>query len=147
VLSDTRFTQDYSLVELGKQIKSKAPQTLRPPNPLFDKVVMRIAVNLNSNLTFDSNLGKMLLDGTVTVGGKARQTVNCRSGSDSEMVSYIILTENSPLRKAPSVSTIRSWSIRRSYYRHINGFLVSSAGWERGLRHHASRTGRIFPLR
>jgi translocation and assembly module TamB len=70
VLSDTRFTQDYSLVELGKQIKSKAPQTLRPPNPLFDKVVMRIAVNLNSNLTFDSNLGKMLLDGTVTVAGR-----------------------------------------------------------------------------
>jgi translocation and assembly module TamB len=31
---------------------------------------MRIAVNLNSNLTFDSNLGKMLVDGTVTVAGR-----------------------------------------------------------------------------
>jgi|GEM_PF-3053507 hypothetical protein len=70
VLADTRFTQDYSLIEMGKQLKRKAPQTLRPPNPLFNKVVMRVAVNLNSNLTFDSNLGKMLLDGTVTAAGR-----------------------------------------------------------------------------
>jgi hypothetical protein len=69
-LEGTRFTQDYSLVDVGEQLKKKAPQTLRPPNPLFDKVVMRIAVNLNSNLTFDSNLGKMLVDGTVTVAGR-----------------------------------------------------------------------------
>ncbi len=70
VLADTRFTQDYSLVELGKQIKKKAPQTPRPPNPALDKVVMRIGVNLNDNLTFDSNLGKMLLNGTVTMAGR-----------------------------------------------------------------------------
>jgi translocation and assembly module TamB len=31
---------------------------------------MLITVNLNSNLTFDSNLGKMLVDGTVTVAGR-----------------------------------------------------------------------------
>jgi autotransporter translocation and assembly factor TamB len=70
LLANTRFTQDYSLIDIGEQLKKKAPQTLRPPNPLFDKVVMRIAVNLNSNLTFDSNLGKMLVDGTVTVAGR-----------------------------------------------------------------------------
>ena len=70
LLANTRFTQDYSLIDIGEQLKKQAPQTLRPPNPLFDKVVMRIAVNLNSNLTFDSNLGKMVADGTVTVAGR-----------------------------------------------------------------------------
>ena len=70
LLANTRFTQDYSLIDIGEQLKKKAPQTVRPPNPLFDNVVMRIAVNLNSNLTFDSNLGKMLVDGTVTVAGR-----------------------------------------------------------------------------
>jgi translocation and assembly module TamB len=70
LLANTRFTQDYSLVDIGQQLKKKAPQTLRPPNPLFNNVAMRIAVNLNSNLTFDSNLGKMLVDGTVTVAGR-----------------------------------------------------------------------------
>jgi hypothetical protein len=70
VLANTRFTQDFSLIDLGAQLKKKAPQTQRPPNPLFDKVVLRIAVNCNDNLTFDSNLGKMLVDGTVTVAGR-----------------------------------------------------------------------------
>jgi autotransporter translocation and assembly factor TamB len=70
VLSDTRFTQDYSLIDLGEQIKKRAQQPPRPPNPLFKKVVMRVAVNCNSNLTFDSNLGKMLVDGSVTVAGR-----------------------------------------------------------------------------
>lgn len=69
-LADTRFTQDFSIVELGKQVKKKAPQTTRPPNPAFNKVAMRVTVKLNNNLTFDSNLGKMLLDGTVTVSGR-----------------------------------------------------------------------------
>jgi hypothetical protein len=70
LLANTHFTQDFSLVDIGEHLKKKVPQTLRPPNPLFNKVVMRIAVNLNSNLTFDSNLGKMLVDGTVTVAGR-----------------------------------------------------------------------------
>ncbi|HEX9934901.1 MAG TPA: translocation/assembly module TamB domain-containing protein, partial [bacterium] len=70
LLADTRFTQDFSLIDIGERIKRKAPQALRPPNPLFKNVVMRIAVNLNSNLTFDSNLGIMLVDGTVTVAGR-----------------------------------------------------------------------------
>jgi autotransporter translocation and assembly factor TamB len=70
LLADTRFTQDFSLIDIGERIKRKAPQAMRPPNPLFNKVVMRIAVNLNSNLTFDSNLGIMLVDGTVTVAGR-----------------------------------------------------------------------------
>jgi hypothetical protein len=70
LLADTRFTQDFSLIDIGERIKRKAPQALRPPNSLFDKVAMRIAVNLNSNLNFDSNLGNMLVDGTVTVAGR-----------------------------------------------------------------------------
>ena len=70
LLANTRFTQDYSLVDIGEQLKKKAPQTMRPPNTLFNNVVMHLAVNLNSNLTFDSNLGKMLVDGTVTVAGR-----------------------------------------------------------------------------
>jgi autotransporter translocation and assembly factor TamB len=70
LLADTRFTQDFSLIEIGERLRKKAPQTLRPPNPLFNKVVMRIAVNLNSNLTFDSNLGTLLVDGTVTAAGR-----------------------------------------------------------------------------
>jgi autotransporter translocation and assembly factor TamB len=69
-LADTRFTQDFSIVELGKQVKKKAPQTTRPPNPAFNKVAMSVAVKLNNNLTFESNLGKMLLDGTVTLAGR-----------------------------------------------------------------------------
>ncbi len=70
LLSDTRFTQDFSLINLGEQIKRKAQQPQRPPNPLYNKVVMRIAVNLNSYLTFDSNLGIMHIDGTVMVAGR-----------------------------------------------------------------------------
>lgn len=70
MLADTRFTQDFSLIDIGERINKKAPQMLRPSNPLFKKVVMRIAVNLNSNLTFDSNLGIMLVDGTVTIAGR-----------------------------------------------------------------------------
>ncbi len=70
LLGDTRYIQDFSLVDIGEQLKKKAPQAPRPLNPLFNNVVMRIAVNLNSNLTFNSNLGKMLVDGAVTVAGR-----------------------------------------------------------------------------
>ncbi|MBN1128028.1 MAG: translocation/assembly module TamB domain-containing protein [Chitinispirillaceae bacterium] len=70
LLADTRYTQDFSLIDLGERLKRKAPQTMRPPNPLFNNVVMRVAVNCNSNLTFDSNLGRMLIDGTATVAGR-----------------------------------------------------------------------------
>jgi hypothetical protein len=70
LLADTRFTQDFSLIDIGERIKRKAPQTQKPLNPLFNNVLMRIAVNCNSNLTFDSNLGKMLIDGTLTAAGK-----------------------------------------------------------------------------
>jgi autotransporter translocation and assembly factor TamB len=70
MLADTRFTQDFSLIDIGERINQKTPLTLRPPNSLFNKVSMRIAVKLNSNLTFESNLGNMLVDGTVTVTGR-----------------------------------------------------------------------------
>jgi autotransporter translocation and assembly factor TamB len=70
LLANTRFSQDFSIIDISERINRKAPQTRRPPNPLFKKVVMRIAVNLNSNLTLDSNLGHMLLDGTVTIAGR-----------------------------------------------------------------------------
>jgi autotransporter translocation and assembly factor TamB len=70
LLAATHFTQDYSLIELGERIKRKPLQAPRPPNHLFDKVVMSLTVNLNSNLNFDSNLGKMLFDGNVTIAGR-----------------------------------------------------------------------------
>ncbi len=70
LLANTRLTQDFSIIDISEWINRKAPQSLRPSNPLFKKSVMRIAVNLNSNLTLDSNLGNMLLDGTVTITGK-----------------------------------------------------------------------------
>ncbi|MCU0608549.1 MAG: translocation/assembly module TamB [Chitinispirillaceae bacterium] len=73
VLAKTRFAQDYSLIDLGEQIQKKAPQTLAPPNPLFDNTAMLVTVNLNNSLTFDSNLGKMLVDGTVTLAGRPDQ--------------------------------------------------------------------------
>jgi hypothetical protein len=70
LLADTRFTQDFPLIDIGERIKRMAPRTQRPPDPLFKNVVMRIAVNCDGKLTFDSNLGKMLLDGTLTVAGR-----------------------------------------------------------------------------
>ncbi|MDD5674198.1 MAG: translocation/assembly module TamB domain-containing protein, partial [Chitinivibrionales bacterium] len=71
VLAETRFTQDFSLIDLAQQIKKKAPQRPRPPNPLWSKVVLHLAVDLNGKLSFDSNLGRMLVDGTVSVSGRA----------------------------------------------------------------------------
>jgi len=70
VLADTRFTQDYSLVDMSEQMKKNSQQAQQALNPLLDNVAMRITVNCNSNLTFDSNLGKLLVDGSVTVSGR-----------------------------------------------------------------------------
>jgi autotransporter translocation and assembly factor TamB len=70
LLSDTRFTQDYSLVDIGEQMKKKVRETPKPINPLFNNVIVKLSVNCNSNLTFDSNLGKMLVDGKVSVVGR-----------------------------------------------------------------------------
>ena len=68
-LADTRFVHDFSLVNFGEQIKKKTIAS-GSPNPLFDKVVMHISVDCNNNLTFDSNIGKMLIDGSVLVVGR-----------------------------------------------------------------------------
>ena len=70
VLAKSSMIQDISLVDISEHIKAKKMQIVRSPNPLFNKVAMHVAVNLNSNLTFDSNLGKLVVDGTVTAIGR-----------------------------------------------------------------------------
>jgi len=70
LLAKTRFTQDFSLIDIAQRIKKSAPRTLRPRNPLFDGITMKITVNCNGNLTFDSNVGKMLIDGSITAAGR-----------------------------------------------------------------------------
>jgi hypothetical protein len=67
-LGDTRITRDLKLTDLFGQM-NPVYSSLKEPDPFLNKLGLELNVNLQENLTIDMNLGYMVLDGKLGVGG------------------------------------------------------------------------------
>jgi hypothetical protein len=71
-LGPTSYVRDLNFIELINQAQIGS-NVRRTPNPFFESLRLYIDLDLINNMTVDMNLGTILADGRITVGGTAAE--------------------------------------------------------------------------
>ena len=70
-LAETRYSTFISPANLFEQFQRVQPRAPKKPNTLLERITLRTTINLDRNLTIETNIGRFVLDGTVSVVGSA----------------------------------------------------------------------------
>ena len=68
-LGESRYQLYLNPAALFQKAPAARPKKKPPKNPLLRHAAMRVVLDLDKNLTIESNLGSLTLDGTVTIVG------------------------------------------------------------------------------
>ncbi|MCL2182726.1 MAG: translocation/assembly module TamB [Chitinispirillia bacterium] len=69
-LAPTAYTRDLNVFEMADQMRISS-DVRRAPNPFLQSVLLRVDLDLANNMNIDMNMGTLLLDGRITIGGTA----------------------------------------------------------------------------